>query len=169
MCCLMAWSYQASSAPTGGPKQTIRRRGAAGVASLPPTPRCRLGGGAACSPFALVQGAGGRGGGAGSSGGGAGSHVGCLRASSRCIGDPDPAMGVSAAGLVNSDAALVEGQQRGQNRRPPPCVVAECRDALEEDKRLRDEGLTSNPLHQNLQLLPGQVGPWPVLDPADVV
>jgi hypothetical protein len=35
-----------------------RRCGAVGVASLPLTLRCHLGGGIACSPFALVQGAG---------------------------------------------------------------------------------------------------------------
>jgi hypothetical protein len=32
-----------------------------------------------------------------------------------------------------------------------------------------DEGLTSNPLHQEFQLLPGQVGTQPALDPVDVV
>jgi hypothetical protein len=31
------------------------------------------------------------------------------------------------------------------------------------------EGLTSNPLHQELQFLPGQVGAWPVMDPTEVV
>jgi hypothetical protein len=108
------------------------------------------GGGATCRPFALVQGAGGRGGGAGSSSGGAGSHADSLGASSRRIGDPDPTVGVPAAGLANCHAALVEGRQRGQNRRPQPCIVAERRNALAEDKGLGDEGLTSNPLHQNL-------------------
>jgi hypothetical protein len=108
------------------------------------------GGGAACSPFALVQGAGSHGGGAGSSGGDAGRHTGSLGASSLWIRNPDPAVGVLVAGLVNRHAALVEGRQRGQNRRPQPCVVAERKDALGEDKGLGDEGLTSNTLHQNL-------------------
>jgi hypothetical protein len=97
--------------------------------------------GAACSPFTLVQGAGGH-------GGGAGSHAGRLGASSRRIEDPYLAVGVSAAGLTNRHAALVKGRQRGQDRRPQPWVIAERRDALGEDQGLRDEGLTSNPLHQ---------------------
>jgi hypothetical protein len=75
-------------------------------------------------------------------------------------------VGVPAAGLVNRYAALVEGRQRGQDRRPQPWVIAERRDALGEDQGLRDEGLTSNPLHQEFQLLPGQVGTRPTLDPA---
>jgi hypothetical protein len=55
------------------------------------------------------------------------------RGSSQRIGDPDPAVGVPDAGLANRHAALVEGRQRGQNRRPQPWVVAERRDALGED------------------------------------
>jgi hypothetical protein len=54
-------------------------------------------------------------------------------ASSRCIGDLDPAMGVPVTGLANRDAELVEGWQRGQNHRPQPNIVAERRDALGED------------------------------------
>jgi hypothetical protein len=69
----------------------------------------------------------------GSSSGGAGGHVGSMGASSRCIGDPDPTMGVLAAGLANRDATLVEGRQHGQNHRPQPCVIVERRDALGED------------------------------------
>jgi hypothetical protein len=42
----------------GGMKQMTHRRGAAGVASLPSTPGATWGRGTACSPFALVQGAG---------------------------------------------------------------------------------------------------------------
>jgi hypothetical protein len=57
------------------------RRGAVSVVFLPPTPGTTLGGGTACSPFALVQGAGGHGGGAGSHGGSAGDHAGRLGAS----------------------------------------------------------------------------------------
>jgi hypothetical protein len=139
-----------------------RWRGAADIASLPPTPRCHLGRRNRLHPFALVQGA-------GDHGGGARSHAGRLGASSRRIRDPDPAMGVPAAGLANRHAALVEGWQRGQDRRPQPWIVAERRGALVEDQGLRNEGLTSNPLHQDFQLVPGQVGPWPALDPVDVV
>jgi hypothetical protein len=78
-------------------------------------------------------------------------------------------VGVPAAGLVNRHAALVEGRQRGQDCCPQPWIVAECRDALGKDQKLRNEGLTSNPLHQDFQLVPGQVGPRPTLDPADVI
>jgi hypothetical protein len=132
-------------------------------------PDAAWGGRAACNPFTLVQGAGCRDGGTGSSSGGAGSHTGRLGASGRRVGGPDPAVGAPATGLANRHAALFEGRQRGQNHRPQPSVAAERKDALGEDKGLRDEGLTSNPLHQNLQLLPGQVGPWPTLHPDDVV
>jgi hypothetical protein len=41
--------------------------------------------------------------------------------------------GGPAAGLANRHAALVEGRQRGQDRRPQPWVVAERRDALGKD------------------------------------
>jgi hypothetical protein len=78
-------------------------------------------------------------------------------------------VGVPAAGLANRHAALVEGRQRSQNRHPQPCVVAERRDALGEDQGLWNEGLTGNPLHQDIQLVLGQVSPWPALHPADVV
>jgi hypothetical protein len=71
-----------------------------------------LGGGTACSPFALVQGVGGH------DGIGAVSHTGGLGTSSRCIGDPDPVEGVPATGLANRHAAVVEGRQHGQDRRP---------------------------------------------------
>jgi hypothetical protein len=92
-----------------------RQRGAAGVASLPPTapPGATWGGGTACSPFALSPEARGR-------DGGAGSHANRLEASSRRIGDPDPAVRFLVAGPTNCHAALVEGRQRGQNRRPQP-------------------------------------------------
>jgi hypothetical protein len=76
-----------------------------------------------------------------------GGRTGRLGASSRRIGDPDPTVGVPAAGLTNRHAALVEGRQRGQDCHPQPWVVAERRDALGEDQGLRDEGLTSNHLH----------------------
>jgi hypothetical protein len=38
-----------------------------------------------------------------------------------------------------------------------------------EDQGLRDEGFPGNPSHQDHQLVPGQVGARPALDPADVV
>jgi hypothetical protein len=117
-------------------KQMTHRRGAAGVASLPSTPGATWGRGTACSPFALVQGAGGR-------GGGAGSHAGRLGASSRHIRDLDPMVGVPAASLANRHAALVEGRQRGQDRRPQPWVVTERRDAL---GRIRDSGTKDSPV-----------------------
>jgi hypothetical protein len=78
---------------------------------------------------------------------GAGSHADSLGASSRCIGDPNPAVRVSATDLTNRHAALVEGRQRGQDRRPQPWIIAERKDALGEDQGLRNEGLTGNPLH----------------------
>ena len=60
-----------------------------------------------------------------------------LGTSSLCIGDLDPAEGVPAAVLANHHAALVEGRQRGQDRRPQPWVVVERSDAL---GRIRDSG-----------------------------
>jgi hypothetical protein len=110
----------------GGPKQATRQRDAACVASPPLTLRATWGEGTARSPFALVLGAGGRG------GIGDGSHTGGLGTSSRCIGDPNPAEGVPAAGLANRHAAIVEGRQRGQDRCPQLWVIAEHRDVLGE-------------------------------------
>jgi hypothetical protein len=89
-------------------------------------PGATWGGGTACSPFALVQGARGRG------VVGAGSHTGGQGTSSRCIRDPDPTEGVLAAGLANRHAAIIEGRQRGQDRRPQAWVIAERRDVLGE-------------------------------------
>jgi hypothetical protein len=86
--------------------------------------------GAACSPFTLVQGVGGH-------NGGARSHASRLGASSQRIRDPDPAVMVSPAGLTNCHATLIEGRQRGQDRRPQPWVIAERRDALGEDQGRR--------------------------------
>jgi hypothetical protein len=70
----------------------------------PPGATC---GGTACSPFALVQGAGGHGGIS------TGSHTDGLGTPSRCTRDPDPAEGVPAAGLANRHTIVIEGRQRG--------------------------------------------------------
>jgi hypothetical protein len=78
-------------------------------------------------------------------------------------------VGVPAAGLANRHAALIEGRQRGQDRHPQPWVVTERRDVLGEDQGLRDKSFPSNPSHQDCQLVPGQIGARPTLDPADVV
>jgi hypothetical protein len=115
----------------------------------PALPGATWGGGTACSPFALVQGAGGHG------GSGATSHIGGLGTSSRRIGDSDPVVGVLAAGLANHHAALVEGRQRGQDRRPQAWVIVEHWDVLGEYQGLRDESFLSNTFHQNCQLVPG--------------
>jgi hypothetical protein len=108
-------SSDASRSRPPQPQQGVRNKRSIGATQ--PTspfllrhPGAAWGRGAACSPFALVQGAGGRDGGVGSSGGGAGGHAGSLGASSQRIGGLDPAMGVPAAGLVNRNAALVEGR-----------------------------------------------------------
>jgi hypothetical protein len=69
----------------GGPKQTIRRRDAAGVASLPPTPQCHLWRKSCLQPLCPYPRGGSRGRGAGSSGGGAGSRAGRLGASGRRV------------------------------------------------------------------------------------
>jgi hypothetical protein len=101
-----------------------RQRDVACVASPPPTPQSYLGGGTACSPFALIQGARGHG------GIGAASHTGGLGTSNWCIGDLDPVVGVPASSLANRHAAVVKGRQRGQDRRPQARVIAEHRDVL---------------------------------------
>jgi hypothetical protein len=62
----------------GGPKRTLRRRGATGVASLPPTPRCRLGRRSCLQPLCPCPKGGGRGRGVGSSSEGTGGHAGRL-------------------------------------------------------------------------------------------
>jgi hypothetical protein len=76
-------------------------------------PGATRGRGVACSPFALVQGAGGR-------GGNSGTRTDGLGTPDRYTRDMDPAVGVSTAGLANHHAALVEGWQLGQDRRPQP-------------------------------------------------
>jgi hypothetical protein len=81
------------------------------VSSMQPTSPLLLrplgatwGGGIACSPFALVQGAKGHG------EIGTASHTGGLGTSNWCIGDPDPAVGVPASGLANRYAVVVKGR-----------------------------------------------------------
>jgi hypothetical protein len=125
-------------------------------------PGATRGGGATCNPFTLVQGARGHDGSSGARTGGLGTPSWYTR-------DLDPAEGVPTAGLSNYHAALVEGRQRGQDRRSQPWIITQRRDALWEYQRFGDKGLTSNPLHQKLQLLLGQVDPRPALDPANVV
>jgi hypothetical protein len=129
----------------GGLKRVTHQCDAAGVVSPPSTPRSYLGQGyrwrRCLQPlYPCPRGGGhggGHGGGAGSHGGGDGCHTGRLGASSWRIEDPDPTVGVPAAGLTNRHAALVEGRQCGQDRYPQPWVVAERRDALEEDQGRR--------------------------------
>jgi hypothetical protein len=81
----------------------------------------------------------------------------------------DPPVGVPAAGLTDRHTTLIEGRQSGQHHRSQPWTIAEQRNALRRYKIFGDKSLTSNPLHQNFQLLPGQVGPRPALDPTNVV
>jgi hypothetical protein len=71
------------------------------------------------------------------------SHTGGLGTSSWCIGDPDPTVGVPAAGLANRHAAIVEGRQCGQDRRPQARGVVERRDVLES---IRDLGTKVSPV-----------------------
>ena len=125
-------------------------------------PRTTRGGRTARSPLGLVRGAEGRGGNSGAGIDGSGT-------SGRYTGDLNPAVGVPTAGLANRYAPLVEGRQPIQDRCPQPLVVAERRNVLRRDQGLSDEGLTSNPLHQEFQFLPGQVSAWPAMDPAEVV
>lgn len=64
-------------------------------------------------------------------------------------------MGVPAAGLANRHTAVVEGRQRGQDRRPQARVITERQDVLGEYQGLRDKSFPSNPSHQDCQLIPG--------------
>jgi hypothetical protein len=120
---------------------SLARRSLCRISSSdPPPPRATWGGGTACSPFALVQGA------RSHSGIGAGSHTGGLGTSNRCTGDPDPVEGVPAAGLANRHAAVVEGRQRGQDRRPQAWVIAKRRDVLGEFQGFKDKSLPGKSL-----------------------
>jgi hypothetical protein len=80
--------------------------------------------------------------------GSSGVGIGGPRTSGRCVGDLNPAMGVPATGLVNRYAALVKCRQRIQDRCPQPRIIAKRRNALRKDQGLSNEGLTSDPLHQ---------------------
>jgi hypothetical protein len=102
-------------------------------------PGATWGGGAACSPFALVQGAGGHG------RIGTGSRTDGLGTPSQCTRNPDPSEGVPATDLANCHAAVFEGRQRGQDRRPQAWVIAERRDVLGEYQGFIDKSLPSNP------------------------
>jgi hypothetical protein len=53
-------------------------------------------------------------------------------------------VGVPASSLADHHAALVEGRQRGQDRRPQPWIVVERSDVLGEDQGLRDESFPSD-------------------------
>jgi hypothetical protein len=75
-------------------------------------PGATRGGGATCSLCPCPRGWG--------RGGSTRTRAGRLGTSRRCIGDLDPAVGVLAAGLADRHAALVEGRQPGQDRRPQP-------------------------------------------------
>jgi hypothetical protein len=102
-------------------------------------------------------------------GGSSGAGIGGPETSGRYTRDLNPTVGVPAASLANRYPPLVEGRQPIQDRCPQPLVVAERRNVLRRDQGLSDEGLTSNPLHQEFQFLPGQVSAWPAMDPAEVV
>jgi hypothetical protein len=115
-------------------RRNLRRR-----SFFDPPPGATWGGGTACSPFALIQGTGGHG------GIGTGSHIDGLGTPSRCTRNPDPAEGVLPAGLANRHAAVIEGQQRGQDRCPQAWVITERRDVLGEYQGFRDKSLPSNP------------------------
>jgi hypothetical protein len=148
----------------GGPKQATRRRDAAGVASLPPTPPVPPGAEellAGPLPLSMELGA--------TAGPALGAPLAGWGPPSRYTRDLDPAEGVPTASLTNHHAALIEGPQRGQHRRSQPWIIIERRDVLGEYQGFRDKGLASNPLHQEFQLLPGQVGTRPTLDPADII
>jgi hypothetical protein len=87
---------------------------------------------------------------------------------SRCTRDPDPAEGVLAASLANRHAAVIEGRQRGQDRRPQAWVITERLDVL---GSIKDSGTKVSLVtpHQEFQLVLGQIGTQPALDPTDVV
>jgi hypothetical protein len=118
-------------------------------------------GGATCRPLALVRGTRGH-------RRSSGTHIGRLGTSDRYTGNMDPPVGVPAAGLTDRHTTLIKGRQSGQYHRPQPWIVAERRNPLGRYQGFGDKSLTSDPLHQNFQLLPGQVSPRPALDPTNV-
>jgi hypothetical protein len=77
-------------------------------------------------------------------------------------------MGVPAVGLMDRHTTLIKGRQSGQHHWPQPWIVAERQNPLGRYQSFGDKSLTSDPLHQNFQLLLGQVSPRPVLDPTNV-
>jgi hypothetical protein len=107
------WPHQQSSDASRGSEtndpsaRRSRRRLSSSDTSVPPGAEELL-----AAPLPLSKGRG--------RGGGTGSHGGGLGASSRRIGDPDPAVGFPVVGLVNRHIALVEGRQRDQDRCPQP-------------------------------------------------
>jgi hypothetical protein len=110
--------------------------------SLQP-PGTTRGGRTARSSLALARGA-------ESCQGSSGVGIGEPRTFGRYTGDLNPAVGVPATGLANRYATLVKGWQRIQDCCPQPLVVAKWRNALGKDQGLSNEGLTSDPLHQEL-------------------
>jgi hypothetical protein len=64
---------------------------------------------------------------------------------SRCTRNLDPVEGVTTAGLANRHAAVIEGRQCGQDRRPQAWVITERQDVLGEYQGFRDKSLPSNP------------------------
>jgi hypothetical protein len=71
--------------------------------------------------------------------------TGGLGTPSWCTRDLDPTEGVPTAGLTNRHAAVVEGRQRGQDRRSQPWIITERRGVLGEYQGFRDKGLTVIP------------------------
>ena len=83
----------------------------------------------------------------GATGGSSGARIGGLGTSGRYTENMDPPVGVPVAGLADRHAALIEGRQPGQHRRPQPWIIAERRNALRRYQGFGDKGLTSDPLH----------------------
>jgi hypothetical protein len=111
-------------------------------------PGATWGGGTACSPFTLVQGAGGHG------GIGTGSHTDGLGTPSRCTRDPDPAEGVLVAGLANRHAAVIEV---GNVARIAVLRPGSSQSVVMSWGSIRDSGTKVSPIipHQKFQLVPG--------------
>jgi hypothetical protein len=169
LCASWAWELASLVPPAalwhfwGASKRATHQRDAACVASPPLTPRSYLGRRHCLQPLCPYP-------------RGWGPWQDWRWEPHRRARDPQPVHersgsrgGVPAAGLANRHATIVEGQQRGQDRRPQAWVITERRDVLGEYQGFRDKSLPSNPSHQEFQLVPGQIGTWPALDPTDVV